>query len=509
MTNTRERIMIGRTPAGIRTAIQTDSSGNLAAVDQGGVPANYTRSMRLSRSVVPNPGQLNKIRLRPTILNEHAESSREAMDTVTSSAIIGQIFRASQDNINSIGMTLESAEAETTIDDIEQANDTALQTDWVASNQEAVLETTIVSPNKSSTKSMKLDLDTLNDTWTNSGTWDMSGATIEFDYYQTIATGQATVTLSINDGSNTSVITISVAGGLENSWQHFSVPVSSMTGTANVAAVTNVFFQVTQLRPLQFAYVDNMRFRPAPGSVELKLWDCGPDLPVGDGASFDLTSDATQYTTIGDLGIGGTVAASLSLSLIGGRQLYHIEGFVAGAAKEIPDNAVLTVDNYYAITLHHVDTDVTVYGPDTTLAIDYYTSGYAFSTPAEGTDITKINGANGSGAYSDLMFFIFSVQDSYIDGTELDFFASGGELVPPNSGTSVSFLVEDSSLGMNIGHIDMLHGMRSSNDTPIKRPVSMSAGGKVEAYISVAADESAAHVTFIIDYHFILPTIHG
>ena len=316
------------------------------------------------------------------------------------------------------------------------------------------------------------------------------------------------MTLYINDGSNTSVVPLSVGTGLENSWHHFSVPVGSMTGTANVAAITNVFFQVIIKRPSQFAYVDNVRFRPAPGSVELKLWDCGTTEPVGDGASFDLTNDATQYTEIGDRGIGGAVASSLTIPLFGGQHLYHVEGFAAGLAKEIPANTLLTVNNYYAITLHYVDTDISVYGPDTTFAIDYYSSGYAFSTTGEGTDITTINGANGSGAYSDLMFAVFSVQDIYVSPTEIDFFDSSGVLVAPHADTAVSILLEDETdgNGMAILHIDLFHGLKSSTPAEIKKPVAVLAGGKVEAYISASVDESAVAITFVITYYYIPPT---
>lgn len=511
MTYNRERVIVAETPGGIETRLRTDADGNLATVDQRGVPTNYTAWMGFSRNVPLNAGQLNKVRIRPAIMNEHSESSNEILGTVASGTIVGQIFRASLDNIYGVMLTLESAEAETTIDDIEQANDSALQSAWVKTGtNEAVLETTIVSPNQSSTKSMKLDMDTLNDKWTfdkATGSWDMTGATIELDYYQTAITTSAAMTLSINDGADTSVITLAIGTGLTNAWQHFSIPVASMTGTADVSAIENIFLQVTNRQPGQFAYADNVRFRAEPGSIEVKLWDCGSTEPVGDGASFDLATDGTQYTEIGDRGIAGSVAASLVFPLDGGKRLYHIEDFVAGAAKEIPANTLLTVGNYYALTLHHVDTDVSVFGPDTTLSIDYYTSGYAFSTTAENVDITKINGAAGSGDYSDLAFSILSTQAVYISSIQVSFLDSSGALVSSDLGTNVIILLEDDN--MSSVFWSERHGTGTGFELVIGRSVALADGGKSEAYVNLAIDDPAFAVAFVTNYYFVPPTAYG
>lgn len=513
MAENRERVLVGETPAGVETKIQTDSAGTLAIVDSGGVPTTYTACMTTAINEPVNMGQLNEFRQRPIILNEHAESGREVMETVVAAVIVGQIFKASADNINSILLNLESAEAETTIDDIEEANDAALQAAWVKTGtNEAVLETTIISTNKGSTKSMKLDMDTLNDLWTNTKaatSWDMTGATIEFDYYQTIVTASATMTLSINDGANTSALTISIATSGVGSWHHFSVPVDNMSGTADVSAVTNVFFKVTQKRVNQFAYVDNVRFRPAPGSVTLKLWDCGTTLPVGDGATFDLTNDATQYSEIGDRGIGGSVVAALTLNLQGGKRYYHIEGFVVGVAREIPANTLLTVGNYYAITINYVDTDVSVYGPNTTFSTDYYTNGYAFSTSAENVDITKIAGAAGAGAYSDLIFGIFSTQQIYVQEVNLDFLDANGALTEADPDVNVLVLLEDENMEISSvgGHG---HGMATGFDFDLSaRPQVVANGGKVEAYYNAGINDSVASVTMSMKYLYIPPTVNG
>jgi hypothetical protein len=72
---------------------------------------NYEKESANSVYQQIQKGQLNKVRLRSQVINEHAESSRLAHTTVESGVKVGQIFKASQDNINGINLTLESAAA--------------------------------------------------------------------------------------------------------------------------------------------------------------------------------------------------------------------------------------------------------------------------------------------------------------------------------------------------------------------------------------------------------------
>jgi len=89
-----------------------------------GVPTGYSKQTANGDTWLLQKGQLNKLRLRPQIMNEHAESSRNIQGTVTSTNIVGQIFKASQDNINGINLTLESA-AGADFDDFESYADDA------------------------------------------------------------------------------------------------------------------------------------------------------------------------------------------------------------------------------------------------------------------------------------------------------------------------------------------------------------------------------------------------
>jgi len=76
-----------------------------------GVPITYSKQSANSDSFLINKGNLNKLRLRPRILNEQVESSKTLQATVTATNIVGQIFKASQDNINGIHIAGESAES--------------------------------------------------------------------------------------------------------------------------------------------------------------------------------------------------------------------------------------------------------------------------------------------------------------------------------------------------------------------------------------------------------------
>lgn len=474
-----------------------------------GVPADYTEQMEVVDVSSITPGTQTKLRLRPRVLNEHAESSREVMDIVDSLTAVGQTFKASQDNINGIYLTLESAEAKTAIDLIEEANDTALQAAWVLTGTNlAVLETTIISTNGGSTKSMKLMMDVA-DVWTYTkpaGSWDMTAATLEFDYYQTKETVKAAMTFSVSDGVNASVINISIPKVLKNTWQHFSLPITAFTGTANVAAITNVYFTVSLANGGEFAYVDNVEFRPQPGQIGIELWHHGNALPASNG-TVDYTT-GTQYTAIGDLGISGLSASQLVLTLKGGKQLYHIDDFIAGVAKEIPTNTLLTVGDYYSIVLKYIDTDVSVYGPNTEYSTDYYTNGYAWKAEIADNLIDKIPGGAGAGAYSDLMFGIFSTQDVYVTEMELRLKDSSGAEVDSHINTGVNFLIEDVSMGMKV--LTNEHGISSKHSEGIGlRPILMEKGGKSEIYYNASVDDTVVTAIFELKYLFIPPTING
>jgi len=131
-----------------------------------GVPDTFTKETANQEPFFVLKGGINSFRLRPEILNEHAESSRELKSTVTAVNSVGQIFRASQDNINSIYLTIESG-LTTPVDDFESYSTSAdLQTVWVESlsYRKATLETTVV---ESGLKSMRLPGDSTGSNWIN------------------------------------------------------------------------------------------------------------------------------------------------------------------------------------------------------------------------------------------------------------------------------------------------------------------------------------------------------
>lgn len=434
----------------------------------------------ISRFQTIRKGDLNKIRLRPEIINEHQESSRTAQSTVTSSNIVGQFFKASRDNINSIMLTMQPAGTETDIDTFETyADSAALQVEWNGATNDATLEETIVSPNDSSTKSMRLLTTVLNDTWTNTiSTVDLTNALLKFDYRQTALFSNQEIKFFIGDGTNTK--SISIGSGSVDAWESFSFSETSLSedqaGITDVTDITEIGFTVENNSPGGFAYVDNLVSEAAPGTVLVKLWDMGATLPVTAVTSLD---DGTQYTTLGDIGFNSATSSSISVPLLSGTRVYHLDDFVAGAAKEIPTNSLITKDNYFAITIEHVDTDVNVYGSDPTFATQYYNNGFAFTAPDDSTAVTAI------GEFNDLMFIVMSADEVFILKAELKFNST------PGDNSQLTVFVED--INMQITNAAIMHEHKPSiieTEEMGRAPAILSPGGKFEAYYDDDASDS-------------------
>lgn len=374
-------------------------------------------------------GQQNSFRVRPKNLGEHAESSREAQYTLgAGTPICGQIFKHKPTNINGIMLNVQSAES-VNIDDFEgYANDAALQVVWAETDvaDKATISTVV---KKTGTQSMQLPMSaTTNDEWIKTvSSTDYTGYIFDLDLYQTKSFAQAGLSLILGDGSNTKSFQLAVPS--ETTWYHFDVNEADFTedgGTVNMGAITKVGFRLHNRSNNTIGYIDDLGGHPPPGTMGLKLWDFGDTLPVTGTSSL---ADATQYTELGDRGVSGVVVSEVELQLVGGKRAYQIDDFVAGAAPEIPDNTLLTSDNYYAVTLHYVNTDITVYGPSSVYAAHwgqpYYTNGFAFSTPDEVSVITEI------GEYHDLAFSIFHSCDAYVAGYNIRLLTSTGDLATP------------------------------------------------------------------------------
>ena len=460
----------------------------------GVVPTDYT--MQTSNSIEKNiqKGQLNKIRVRPAILNEQAESSREIQAAVDASTIVGQIFKASQDNINGILLTLESAEGEA-LDNFESyADSAALQLVWVkGGTNEATLEETIV---ESGSKSMELPGTTLDDDWVDTiSSKDYTDYTFEFYFRQTNLTGQLKYEFTLSDGTDT--LSFLIVPDVSNEWQRFEVDINAMTddATTDKTAITKIGFRVIDIHPLGVGYVDSLIATPPPGSIGLKLWDMGDTIPVTAVNSID---DGTQYEELGDRGInGGVVVSEVLLQLEGGKRLYSIKNFVAGTALEIPDNTLLIPDNYYIITLNYIDTDVSVYGPDSSFSIQYYNNGYAFTVADEATAITAI------GEFNDLMFGVFSTQDIFVN-TLLKFYDSA-----PGSLARESVFVEDANMVITGIILNDVQAQIFQQLEFRDRVFPMPKGSKFEVYYNDDFTDSVSFGLLLIGYMYKPPIING
>jgi len=427
-----------------------------------GVPWTYTKITENSVRTTLQKWQLNKINLYPKICNEHCESSREIQWTVTNTNIVGQVFKASKDNITALWLTLESA-AWVLVDNFEAYTSSAnLQASWVATGNLALLETTTV---KGWTKSMALPWDVNWNEWVKTmPATSFLNYTWSFDAYFTKEFNKFKVSVFIWDGTNTKSFQLAFAN--KNEWNHFNILESSMVEdwawTTNVLAITQIWFRIDDPDGLEYAYIDNLVATPPPWQVEIKLWNMWATIPT----SWTTTIDSwTQYTKI------NWNQASYLLDLKWGKRLYSIHQFEAWNEKAVPTNELLVPWNYYVLELKYVDTNIDVYWPNTSFLTNYYNNGYAFTAPSEAGVMTQI------GTYSDIMFHIFSTQPCYILEAEWRFDAA------PNWDSDISVFIEDTWMIITDMIVDHEESPSQESEENISaRPMFIEDGGKLEMY---------------------------
>lgn len=455
-----------------------------------GVPTNFTKITRTTLESPVIKGQLSKVDLQARILNESVESSREVQGIVDSTNIVGQIFKASKDNTTALMLTLESAGG-TLVDNFESyANDAALQAAWVASVALATLDLTTFF---SGTQAMSLPTTNNGDEWVLTvGPTDFTDFTGVFKALFSHTVSQQQISVFIGDGVNTKSLAISQdAAGV---WCNCEVNEKAMNedggGTTNILAITQIGYRVLTKRTGAAVVIDDLFSVPPPGSVEIKLWDMGTEIPV---STTDSIDSGTQYEKIGE-----AQSSSVILSLLGGVRLYHIDEFNCGNNKAIPTNELLNVDHYYIIELKWIDTDVSVYGPDTAFLINSYINGYAFTAPDEATPIAAI------GEFSDIMFGILSTQDIYIIESSWRFDAS------PNGDSEISVFLEDTNMRIVDIIVDREHSPEQefSNDSSL-RPQFLEDGGKLEHYYNDDFTDNVSKINVEMQYLFIPPVING
>ncbi|GAG26813.1 unnamed protein product, partial [marine sediment metagenome] len=187
---------------------------------------------------------------------------------------------------------------------------------------------------------------------------------------------------------------------------------------------------------------------------------------------------------------GGGVVSQVNVEMRGGKQLYTTRAFVAGPALEIPDNTILTVSNYYALTFNYVDTDVLIYGPNTTYSNNYYLSGFAFTTPDTNTTITAL------GTYNDCMFGIMSTQDAYLN-TIVKFY----DAVPGANATEMLF-IEDRNMVVTEPIVGESRPLQSIQAEFVDTKPYMPKGSKFEVYHNDDPTDSSSFASVLIGYLF-------
>ena len=459
---------------------------------QDGAPFTFTKLTSNTGVRLVSKGSLNKITFVPRILNEHVESSRQIHSVVTSTNIVGQIFKASKDNISALFLTLESAGG-VVIDDFESYIDNAaLQLVWLTSGANlAVLEQTIVHDGL---QSMRLTTTVASEEWTRTAApLNYAGYTGTFDVYFSHVVDQMQISVFIEDsaGFSKSFALVQNASGV---WQSFEVDEAAMIEDGpwitNVADIDTIGYRVVSKNPASFVIIDNLESAPPPGELGVKLWDMGNTLPDDGITSID---NGTQYDQI-----GAAQSASFNLQLEGGKRLYHLEEFYAGVNKVEPSNKVLTPGNYYILELKHIDTDVSIYGPDTSFGINYYNNGYCFTTPDEATPITSM------GPFSDIMFGIMSAQEVYFIKIGWRFDAV------PNGNSGLSVFLENKDMKITDIILDHEHSPEQAFVFNAEtRPFRLEDGGKLEFYYSDDYSDNVSKVSGEATFWYEPPVVNG
>ena len=493
--------MIAEVETGLATLVKQNEN---IFHNSKGVPASYTKQSANSEDYLINIGQLTKLRLRPRILNEQVESSKTIQGTVTSTNIVGQIFKASQNNINGIHLAIESA-ASTVFDDFEYANDGALQTAWVTSGAspatDPTLETTIVDVGS---KSMKLPMDALANEWIRTvASTDYSGYTGHIHVYQEKEYNKCKLRFFVGDGTNTASLPLLAIQ--KNLWYELDISMDALTddqaGVTDLTAITKIGFRVEDKEGGKNVYIDHMVAIAGGGSFNVKLFDMGATIPISGTSEL---FDATQYTTLGDLGITGQQVSEIEVSLLGGLRIYPIKEFVAGAAIDVTGNELITIDNYYAITINYIDTNLSVYGSDNCgVGETCYNNGFAFNSADEltGTTIIEI------GTYNNLNFAIFSVQDVYL--INMRFFANA---VPGTTSDSAhfSFYTKTKDFKRFNTIIASANARQTFQASDLKEmPPFLEKGGMLKGEYNDDYSDDVTSVNLGMRYLYIPPTVNG
>jgi len=467
---------------GGQTPVSSAAPLPVKTVQSNGVPDSFTKETGNTGEASISKGNLNKIGFIPRILNEQVESSREVQGVVTSSNIVGQVFQASKDNISALMLTLESA-AGILLDNFESyANSSELQVEWVESGIVlATLETLIV---KTGEKSMSLPCGTAAHEWINTiPSTDYVDFTGSFDAYFSKEYNKCKVSVFIGDGTNTK--STQLIHSAKDIWESYEVNENIMIedggGTTNVSAITVVGFRIDDAENNQVCIIDNLIATPPPNDIRIKLWDMGETIPEI-GATAINSGD--QYEQI-----GAALASSFDLPLKGGKRLYHIHMFTAGTNKAIPSNETLNAGHYYIIQLEYIDTEVNVYGVDTSFGVKHYTNGFAFIAPDESTAISAPTEPSNN-AYSDIMFGIFSSQDVYYTSIAWRFDAE------PNGDSGIHVFIEDKNMKITDMVVDHEVKPEQNFTTDLSlRPYYAEDGTKLEFYYN---DDHSDQVSSVI-----------
>lgn len=406
--------------------------------------------------------QQSTILWQPSVLTEnHLTVSNDVIGTVDGSTpLVGQVFKASADNVQEIALKLSaSAPNPATLEDFESyANDAAIQAAWVSSDATYTQVSLDTGVFYAGSKAMKIRLDknprALNDkvTRTFSTNQNWSGLNTLNLAFRQEDTGKIQLRYRIIDENGHSISVLIPMVATDNTWKTYSFSLDNFTqdgGTyPNLAAVRKHEFEIVLNNNggWKNVWIDHLVLEQDAGTLSLKLYDFGSNaepasLSSGTPVTFD--DGSTAKTVEGILNNPTTIRIDAEKGLFG--------------------NTKLTIGNYYAIVL----TDLAVSGASVKVhgkTSGGYTSGKAL-TSTDGSVLTYESTGR-------CFFGVRSVPSSYVlRNLRVDLNEQGGDSLLAFSVVNVTTEKANNQLNANMRFFNRTTATLDFDQSPSKQVI--------------------------------------
>jgi len=453
-----------------QTASITNNNLNVNIKGVFSIPDTFTKMTMTSANSYVTKGDVTKVVFLPAVLNEQSEDNSVVVDTVTSTNMVGQIFKASEGTISALVLTLENSKSSfkdvlTSVNVSDYVSNTGNYTPTFDTNYSG----------------MKLDLGYENEEWTKTLTaTNMKNTSLNISLLVTEKYNKAHLDCFVEDSLGNKAYVV-IRQTYTDILETFRINTDSFlvdNSSIDLKNITKIGFKVGKEYHdvnKEFAYISSVELIDKPRHLGIELYDFGTTKPT-----TSSLSSATQYSSLGLTGNKSLI----NLSLDTGKRFYVIEDLMVGISSQ----NYLTPGNYYGLVLKYIDSEVKVYGSDVA-GTKSYINGYSFTCPDTATNINQLGN-------SDLNFGIFSIKDVWID--KIEFRADS------QPGNKASYYIYKESNGK----IDDLVSVISNAPEQYKdfdlqdRPIFLAAGDKIELYYSDGVTDIVERVGLDIRYYY-------